>query len=84
MKFTQYRDVTDPDERTKYRAAYRRGWKYSESISTLDNHKGLDGNPYGGLLYWAWEDGYLDHAGDRVKGHRLTCDKLDHSECPRV
>lgn len=58
------------DMRRKFQGAYRRGWNYSDNIDDPDN-EGLDGNPCGGVLYWAWEDGYMDRATDREYGHLL-------------
>lgn len=69
----------DPSLRAKYRGAYKRGWNYSDNLDIPD-HQGLDGNPLGGDLGWAWESGYLDRATDRDYGHRLK--EHDHDLCP--
>lgn len=57
--------------RRKFQGAYRRGWNYSDNLD-IPNHQGLDGNPDSGVLYWAWEDGYMDRATDREYGHRMV------------
>lgn len=70
--------------RRKFQGAYRRGWNYSSNLD-IPNHQGLDGNPCDGVLYWAWEDGYMDRATDREYGHRLTLhNHEDEDECQVV
>lgn len=72
------------DMRRKFQGAYRRGWNYSDRPDA-DGFEGLDGNPCGGTLYWAWEDGYMDRATDREYGHRLTFHNHDNEdECQVV
>lgn len=68
-------------EKKRWRAIYKRGWDYSDNTDIPD-HKGLDGNPYGGWQYDAWEAGYMDRAGERPYGHRRDCPLSDHNECP--
>ena len=74
----------DKKDHRKFKGAYRRGWNYSDNLD-IPNHQGLDGNPDTGLLYWAWEDGYMDRATDREYGHRMV--EHDHDnpdECEIV
>ena len=76
MTITHYWDAPD---RRKFLGAYTRGWNYSGKLDIPD-HQGLDGNPFHDYLYDAWEDGYLDRAAGREKGHLLK--KHDHDQCP--
>jgi hypothetical protein len=78
MAVTRLWQVEKKDQR-KFRGAYRRGWNYSDKTD-IPNHQGLDGNPDSGILYWAWEDGYLDRAADREYGHLLTEHDHNHPE----
>lgn len=74
----------DKADRRKYRGAYKRGWNYSDNTD-IPNHQGLDGNPDAGLLYWAWEEGYMDRAADREYGHYLIEHNHDDpNECQIV
>ena len=74
----------DKKDQRKFRGAYKRGWNYSDNPGD-PNFEGLDGNPDSGILYWAWEDGYMDRATDREYGHRLTeHDHDNEDECQIV
>lgn len=71
-------------DRRKFQGAYRRGWNYSDRPDA-DGFEGLDGNPDSGILYWAWEDGYMDRATDREYGHRMVLHNHDNEdECQVV
>ena len=63
--------------KAEYTKWYRRGWRHS----AMSSEPSLDNNPGTGWRYWAWEDGYMDYAGDRPKYHRRNCPKDDHNEC---
>ena len=74
----------DKKDHRKFRGAYKRGWNYSDNLD-IPNHLGLDGNDDQGILYWAWEDGYMDRATDREYGHRLVEHDHDNAdECEVV
>ena len=75
----RYWELEGSPAKARYRGAYQRGWNYSGNLD-IPNHRGLDGNPCSGALYWAWEDGYLDRAAGREFGHLLK--EHDHDKCP--
>lgn len=62
--------------RKNYNYWYNKGWRHSKT-----ENASLDNQPAGSNTGWAWEDGYMDYAGDRPKWHRRDCPLDDHNEC---
>jgi hypothetical protein len=62
--------------RTEYNRWYNKGWRHSQT-----DNASLDNQPAGDAIGWAWEDGYMDYAGDRDKFHRRDCLLDDHNDC---
>lgn len=62
-----------------YKNLYNAGYRHSAS-----GNASLDNNRHSGLRGWAWEDGYMDYAGDRPKWHRAECQFDDHNDCPTI
>lgn len=58
--------VVPAENRGKYTADYRKGWRHSETAATPNLNRSTG---------TAWEDGYMDHAVGRPKyalrGHRF-------------
>ena len=69
-------EVLEKLGRKEYNRWYNKGWRHSQTTNaSLDNQPAADAEG------WAWEDGYMDYAGDRPKWHRRDCKKDDHNDC---